>query len=216
MGKFTLLRPQLCLLLDAERPGLETTVEMALAAGVTMVQVRGHQIPVARRCELVQALRPRCQLHQAALLVNDRLDIGLACGADGFQLGEQSFPPALARELVGEDYLLGASVHTLAEAQAAVTGGVDFLLAGTIFASRSHPGKAGCGPGFIAQMKRELPACPLLAIGGITSANAGQVMQAGADGIAVISAILDAADIPRAVHALRRALCSSEKGYMHG
>jgi thiamine-phosphate pyrophosphorylase len=189
---------------------------MALAAGVTMVQLRGHQLSTARRCKLAQTLHQRCRFHQAAFLVNDRLDIGSGCGADGFQLGGHSFPLPLARRLVGDDYLFGASVHSLGEAQAAVAAGADFLLAGTIFASRSHPGVAGHGPAFLSLLKSELPTCPVFAIGGITSANAGQVMEAGADGIAVISAILDAANIPQAVDALRRALFQPEKGCAHG
>lgn len=207
MRKFELKFPQLCLIVDPERPNLQTSVELALSAGVTMVQLRGHHLSTARLCELVQTLRSLCQSNiQAAFLINDRLDIGLACGVDGFQLGTRSFPLTVAREMVGASSLLGASVHTLAEAQAAVANGADFLLAGTIFASHSHPGRAGQGPGLLATIKRTLPTCPLLAVGGITSANARQVMDAGADGIAVISAIFDAADIPRAVHELRSAI----------
>src|SRR5579875_284744 len=147
MSKFKLKFPQFCLIIDSERPNLRESVELALSAGVTMVQLRGHHLSVTRRCELAQMLHPRCQYHQAAFLVNDRLDIGLACGADGFQLGMRSFPLAVAREMVGDGYLLGASVHTLAEAQSAVANGADFLLAGTIFASHSHPVRAGQGPG---------------------------------------------------------------------
>lgn len=213
MSKFELNFPQLCLILDSERPNLCESVELALSAGVTMVQLRGHHISAARRCELAQMLRPRCQYHQAAFLVNDRLDIGLACGADGFQLGTRSFPLAVARKVVGDGYLLGASVHTLAEAQRAA--GADFLLVGTIFASHSHPGGAGHGPALLSTIKHMLPTSPLLAIGGITSANARQVIDAGADGIAVISAIFDAANIPQAVHELRNELSAKERP-IHG
>jgi thiamine biosynthesis protein ThiS len=206
MSKFELKFPLLCLITDPERPNLQASVEQALSAGVTMVQLRGHHLTTAQLYELAQVLRSRCQDHKAAFLVNDRLDIGLASGADGFQLGVHSFPLAVARETVGESYLLGASVHTVGEAQAAVANGADFLLVGTIFTPHSHPGVAGCGPGLLSAIKQELPACPLLAVGGITSANARQVMAAGADGIAVISAIFDAANIPQTVHELRSVL----------
>ncbi|HLI70140.1 MAG TPA: thiamine phosphate synthase [Ktedonobacteraceae bacterium] len=208
MDKFALRFPLLCLIVEPTWPNLREVVESALAAGVDMLQLRGHQFPASRLYELACLLRRVCRDHGAAFLVNDRLDIGLASGADGFQLGTRSFPLAVARELVGEYALLGASVHTLAEARAAVAGGADFLLAGTIFASSSHPGATACGPGLLSALKREFPACPLLAIGGINCANAHLVMDAGADGIAVISAIFGAKDVSQAVHELRGILSS--------
>ena len=206
MGRFALRFPLLCLITDPTRPDLRAAVELALAAGVDMVQLRSHQLTGLQLYELACDLRRSCRDYGAAFLVNDRLDIGLACGADGFQLGAQSFPLAIARELVGENFLLGASVHSLAEAREAAAHGADFLLAGTIFASSSHPGAAGQGPGLLTEIKRALPACPLIAIGGITATNAGEVMEAGADGVAVISAILAAENILQAVRELRHAL----------
>jgi thiamine-phosphate diphosphorylase len=120
-----------------------------------------------------------------------------------------TLPLQAARRLVGKDALLGASVHTQAEAQAAVANGADFLIAGTIYPSSSHPGMAGNGTSLLSTIKQALPTCPLLAIGGITSANAAEVMAAGADGIAVISAIFAATDIAQAVHDLRMAMNAS-------
>lgn len=211
MSKFALRFPLLCLIVEPERPNLREAVELALAAGVNMLQLRGHQFPAAQLYELACILRRACRDHGAAFLVNDRLDIGLACGADGFQLGARSFPLTVARELVGEDFLLGASIHSFAEAREAVANGADFLLAGTIFASRSHPGVVGVGPGLLSAIKRGLPTCPLLAIGGISSANAPAVMAAGADGLAVISAIFEAQDISQAVRVLRGALSTERR-----
>lgn len=208
MSKFELKFPLLCLITDPERPDLQRSVELALSAGVTMVQLRGHHLSAAQLYELAQILRPRCQYHKAAFLVNDRLDIGLACGADGVQLGKHSLPLAVARKIVGDSFLLGASVHELAEAQTAVANGADFLLIGTIFASHSHPGAVGSGPGLLSTIRQVQPAIPLLAVGGIADTNARQVMAAGADGIAVISAIFDAVNIPQAVHELRSKLSS--------
>ncbi len=213
MAALTLQFPLLCLITDPERPNLLTEVEQALTAGVGMLQLRGHQLTAARLYELAQALRPLCRHYGAAFLVNDRLDVGLASDADGFQLGRHSLPLREARALAGENALLGASVHTLAEAQAAVASGADFLVVGTIFPSSSHPGMAGSGTALIATIKRMLPTCPLLAIGGITSANAGAVMAVGADGIAVISAIFAAPDITQAVQDLRMAM-KQEYEYM--
>jgi thiamine-phosphate diphosphorylase len=206
MSTLTLQFPLLCLITASERPDLHEAVEQALAAGVSMLQLRGPQLTAARLYELAQTLGPLCRQRGAAFLVNDRLDVGLACGADGFQLGRHSLPLRAARTLVGANALLGASVHTLIEAQAAIANGADFLIAGTIFPSSSHPGTAGSGPGLISTIKQALPTCPVLAIGGITSANAAEVMAAGADGIAVISAIFGATNISQAVQNLCMAM----------
>lgn len=203
---FTLARPQLCLVTDPAKPNLVQQVERALAAGVTMLQLRGHALPYTRLYSLAIVLHELCQKYRAAFIVNDCVDIGLVTGADGFQLGSRSLPLAVVRQLVGRHYLLGASVHSQEEARAAIADGVDFLLAGTIFASSSHPGKPPAGTRLVRSLKRMKPDLPLLAIGGITHANAGLVMEAGADGIAVISAILDAANVEQAVRDLRTSI----------
>ncbi len=176
-----------------------------------MLQLRGHTLPAAELYRLALVLRPLCHHHQTTFLINDRIDVGLATGADGFQLGARSLPLARARQLIGEDYLLGASVHSCEEALAAGTEGADFLLAGTIFASRTHPDEPPSGIDLLHAIRRNAhkrngSTCPLLAIGGITSANARQVMQAGADGIAVISAILGSDNVKQAVSELRMAI----------
>jgi thiamine-phosphate diphosphorylase len=203
MSKFQLKCPLLCLVADPGVTGLVQAAEAALAAGITMLHLRGHTFSSAHLYTLATALRPLCERYQAAFIVNDRVDVGLAAGAHGFQLGVRSLPLPVVRRLVGEGYLLGASVHSREEAQTAVASGADFLLAGTIFASHSHPGGPTSGPGLLRAIKQIGLNCPLLAIGGITSANAGQVMEHGADGIAVISAILEAESIECAVRELR-------------
>jgi thiamine-phosphate pyrophosphorylase len=212
MSGLHLTRPHLCLVTDPEKPDLIQKVERALAAGVTMLQLRGHTLSSARLYALALALRPLCQRYHALFIVNDRVDVGLATDADGFQLGGHSLPLTTARQLVGEHFLLGVSVHSPEEARIATVGGADFLLVGTIFPSPSHPGEAGSGPQLVSALKDMGLTLPLLAIGGITSANAQQVIQAGADGIAVLSAILDAADIEQAVRELRAAIALQTGG----
>lgn len=198
-----LSRPQLCLITDPTIPNLPEIIEAALAAGVTMLQLRGHQLSAAQLYALALQLRPLCQRYGASFIVNDRLDVGLAVDADGLQLGKRSLPLHIARQVVGKRYLLGASVHSLEEAQAAVADGADFLLAGTIFASPSHPGEPTSGPGLLHAVKQAFPSCFVLAVGGITAATAKQAMEAGADGVAVISAILKVKDVQKAVEELR-------------
>jgi thiamine-phosphate pyrophosphorylase len=206
MSTFTLSRPQLCLITDPTIPNLLEIVETALATGVTMLQLRGHQLSAADLYALALQLRPYCQQHGVAFIVNDRLDVGLAVNADGFQLGKHSLPLDIARQMVGTRSLLGASVHSLQEAQAAISNGADFLLAGTIFASPSHPGEPTSGLGLLHAIKQAVPACFVLAVGGITPTTAKQAMEAGADGVAVISAILGARDVQKAVTDLSKTL----------
>lgn len=184
---------------------------MALAAGVTMLQLRGHQRPASDLYALSLQLRLYCRKNGVAFIVNDRLDVGLAVEADGFQLGKRSLPLHVARQVVGTRYLLGASVHSLEEAQAALADGADFLLAGTIFASPSHPGEPTNGLNLLHAIKQRLPASFVLAIGGITAATAKQAMETGADGVAVISAILGAGDVQKAVEQLR-SIVACKKG----
>ncbi len=203
MCAFKLRRPQLCLITDPTVPNLLEIVEVALAAGVTMLQLRGHQLSAAELYALALQLQPFCQQHGAAFIVNDRLDVGLAVQVGGFQLGKRSLPLPVARKLVGTDYLLGASIHSLQEAQAAVDDRADFLLAGTIFASPSHPGEPTSGLGLLRMIKQTYPSCFVLAVGGITTETAKLAMEAGADGVAVISAILKAKDVRKAVEELR-------------
>ena len=205
MGKLTLPHPTLCLITDPAVPDLVTKVEAALSAGVNMVQLRGHQLQAIELYRLALALHPLCQHYQAAFIVNDRIDVGLLAGADGFQLGTRSLPLAAVRLLIGEEYLLGASVHSCEQALAAA-GEADFLLVGTIFSSSTHPGEPPCGTRLLYEIKQLLPTYPLLSVGGITSTNAGQAMQAGADGIAVITAILSAANVEQAVSELCAAI----------
>jgi thiamine-phosphate diphosphorylase len=204
VGKLTLPHPTLCLITNPTVPDLVTKVEAALSAGVNMVQLRGHQLQAIELYRLALALHPLCQRYQAAFIVNDRIDAGLAVGADGFQLGRRSLPLAAARLLIGEEYLLGASVHSCEQALAA--GEADFLLVGTIFSSSTHPGEPPHGTGLLYEIKQLLPTYPLLAVGGITSTNAGQAIQAGADGIAVLTALLSAANVEQAVSELGAAI----------
>lgn len=124
----------------------------------------------------------------ALLLVNDRVDVAIAAGAHGVQLGRRSLSVEDARRLVG-DRLIGASAHDLDEAWAAIGGGADFLLAGAIYPTATHPGGAAAGVGWIetvAALGR-----PIIAIGGVTPERVGEVRRAGAAGVAAIRGIWD-------------------------
>jgi thiamine-phosphate diphosphorylase len=137
----------------------------------------------ARGAAIRDSLRGR-----ATLVVNDRLDVALAIGADGVQLGGRSLDLAAARA-IGGGLALGVSVHSVDEARAAATA--DWLLLGTIYSTRSHPGRLGGGVGLVRSV-RLATECPIIAIGGIAIENVDEVLAAGASGVAVISAILAA------------------------
>ena len=167
-------------------------IESAIEGGVDVLHLRDH---AARAADLLlrgRHLRERFG-GRVELVVNDRLDVALALGADGAQLTQRSLPVADARRIAG-GMPLGASVHSVEEAEAA--RGADWLLVGTVFPSPTHPGGATIGADGVRAIA-ESGIAPVVAIGGIGPENVAAVRAAGARGVAVISAILSAKD-PRA------------------
>lgn len=169
------------------------------------VHLRAPTADGRRLYEIGAALVPEARAAGALLLVNDRLDVALACGADGVQLGARGIGVAVARELVsgapgvaGARPLVGASVHGAAEARAAAAAGADFLLVGTLYATPSHPGRSGSGPRVLRDL-RTLGA-PCIGIGGITPVRVEEVREAGGWGVAVIRGVWDAVDAEAALH----------------
>lgn len=145
--------------------------------------------------EAAAALVPVAAASGALLLVNGRADVARAAGAGGVQLPRRGIPPEAARRVMGAAAVIGASVHSPAEAREA--GGADFLLAGTIFRSGSHPDRPPAGTSLIREL---LPiGRPVIAIGGITPDRVPEVLAAGASGVAVLAAVWDAGDPVAAV-----------------
>ena len=200
--------PCLCLVTDRGvcPPGeLPQRVAAAVAGGVDMVQLRDKELPGGALFEQAMALRQVVQDH-ALLLVNERADVAAASGAGGVQLGEAAMATALVRTIVGGDSVIGRSVHSVDGARAAAASGADFLLVGTMFATRSHPGEEPSGPGLLERIRAAGVAVPLLAIGGITADNIAQVMAAGASGAAVITSVLASDDPETAARRLKAAM----------
>ena len=199
--------PLLCLVTDRRRCGgrpLEDVVEAAVAGGVDIVQLREKDMPAGPL--LVLALRLRhITASRARLFVNDRIDVALACDADGVQLGEDSIPVEAARSLVGDAILIGRSVHSVESALDAGRAGADMVVFGTVFATASHPNQPPSGVAPLAELSRH-EVVPFLGIGGITADNAGAVIVAGASGVAVITAITESPDPQDAARALRKAM----------
>lgn len=170
-------------------------IREAAAAGCQLIQVRERDLPARRLVEFVREAIRATRPYRARLLVNDRLDIALATGADGVHLRASSLPASEARRLVAKqgrsDFLIGASAHSLTEAQAAEAGGADFIVFGPIY---DTPSKRPYGPPL--GLERLAEVCrvvriPILAIGGIHLNNFREVLRGGAVGIAAISLFAD-------------------------
>lgn len=196
----------LCVITDrtqaAGRP-LEEVTRAALAGGARAFQLREKDLEARELTELAERLLGLIRPAGGLLLVNDRIDVVLAVGADGAHLSQRSLPPAVARRLLGQGRLLGVSCHSLVEAAEAQEGGADFILLGPIFFTPSKaPYGAPLGLDILKQVRSQIH-LPILAIGGINRTNRQEVLTAGADGVAVISAVMAAADVVEAVRALR-------------
>ncbi len=202
-------RPALMLVTDSARLHGRDLVEVVSAAvdgGVNVVQLRDKELPREEIRLLASALR-QALAGRALLLVNSYPDVVTATDADGVHLPERGMTVATARAIVGEDRLAGRSVHSAEAARSAAREGVDYVVAGTVFATASKPDGEAAGVDFIRNVVAAIDV-PVLAIGGITAANAADVMAAGAAGIAVIGAIMDANDPRSAAAALREAMAA--------
>jgi thiamine-phosphate diphosphorylase len=182
-------------------------IEAAAVAGVDWMQIREKDLSGRQLTKLVSEA-VRLVPATCRILVNDRLDVAITAGAGGVHLGEQSVPVDQAKRLLSErncpeDFLVGASTHSLASACAAEESGADYVIFGPVFAT---PSKTAYGPplgvGQLGEVCRSL-SIPVIAIGGITVANASECAAAGAAGIAAIRMFQDAADLKAVVKTLR-------------
>ena len=182
------------------RPLLEC-VEEALTAGVTLVQYRAKAadggVLYAEACKLKEL----CDKYNVPLIINDRLDIALAVGAAGVHLGQDDLPCAVARRLLGEDFIIGVSAHNPAEAVQAVSEGADYLGCGAVFGTATKHDVAKLGLENLRAIRKSV-AVPMVGIGGITADNYAEVLATGADGAAIVSGILAQKDIGAVVKKL--------------
>ena len=189
----SLPRPIVALVTDRNLAGgpdaLIDAVAQGVDNGVNLVQMREKDLPDALQLELAQRLREVTK-GKALLFINDSVSIAEASGADGVQLTENSRSIASAHARMGRPLLIGRSVHGVDAAREAAAQGADLLVVGTVYDSPTHPGQPPAGVGLVGWCAQ--PGVPVIGIGGITAQNAGAVMQAGASGVAVISAILAA------------------------
>jgi thiamine-phosphate pyrophosphorylase len=181
--------------------------EAAIAGGADVLQLRDKEASGGRLYREALQLRVLTRDAKVPFIVNDRLDIALAVDADGVHVGQSDLPASVVRRVMGPGKILGVSVDTVEEAAQAEKDGADYLGVGPVFEARGTKPDAGEPVGLdrIARIRRHCR-LPIVAIGGIDAGNARKVREAGADGAAVISAIVSADDIAGAARRLKRIL----------
>jgi thiamine-phosphate pyrophosphorylase len=201
------LRLYLCTdrLLSLGRP-IGEALTLAVAGGVTMVQLREKEASSREFYEIARELRTLTRRLDIPLVINDRLDIALAVEADGLHIGQSDLPLKTARHLAGRGMFIGISAGSVEEALAAERDGADYLGVGAVYptGSKANAGEA-IGIGGLAAICAAVR-IPVAAIGGINAGNAGEALGAGAAGIAVISAILSQPDMEGAARRLWEAI----------
>jgi thiamine-phosphate pyrophosphorylase len=189
-------RFDLYLVTDRKQTGgrdLLWVLEEALEGGAGAVQLREKDLSGRELFDLAEKTCRLCERYGAQLFINDRIDVALAVGAAGVQLGRLSMPIDVARALLGPSKWIGYSAHSLDEALAAQSGGADFILFGPVYFT---PSKAGYGaPQGVDALKKivEISSAPVYAIGGVKPANVDELRGVGVRGVALISAIIGAA-----------------------
>lgn len=188
------------------RPGFVPQAAAALEAGKSRValHLRARGTPAALLFRLARELAPRARDTGAWLVINDRVDVALAAGAAGVQLGGRGMTVADARHLLGPLRPIGASVHSAEEAWAAARQHASFAVVGTLFATASHPGRAGRGTEWLTELAT-LP-IPWIGIGGVTVERVGAVLAAGGRGVAVLRGVWESDDAARAARRYLQAM----------
>jgi thiamine-phosphate pyrophosphorylase len=171
----------------------------AIAGGATVIQLRDKQAEARDLYRAGLDIQAACRSRGVLFIMNDRLDLALAVDADGVHMGQEDLPTPVARRLLGQGKLLGVSAENGAQAAQAERDGADYVAIGPIYEARGSKGDAGppVGPQAIAEVRRHTR-LPVVAIGGIKAHHVPEVLNAGASGIAVISAVVGAPDITAA------------------
>lgn len=191
---------------------LREILDEVIAGGGRLVQYREKEWPTRRCLPLLEELGRRAKSAGVRLVVNDRLDLALAVEADGLHLGQDDLPASVARRLLPAGMCLGVSTHSLAEARQAEADGADYVAVGSIFQTPTKPESRPVGLELLRAVRREIHV-PLVAIGGITADNAPEAIRAGADGVAVISAVCGAPNPEEATRVLLERLRAAKGRY---
>lgn len=185
--------PKIYPITDRKLSGLSHAeqVEQLVDGGATLIQLREKHLPPIEFLHEAEAAQAVALRHSVTLIINDRLDIAMAVGAGGIHLGQDDLPIEAARRLTHDSMVMGFSTHTLQQLEAAVQMPVDYVAFGPVFTTRSkqdHDPTVGLDQ--LRAAKTIAGELPLVAIGGITAADARAVLEAGADSVAIISAVV--------------------------
>ncbi len=193
--------PRVYPLTDVQLSGLSHAEQVRLLGlgGASLIQLREKRLPALEFYEQARAARQS----GVQLIINDRVDIAIAAGASGVHLGQDDLPPEAARKLLGPQAIVGYSTHSVDQAINAIKLPIDYLAIGPIFSTTTKSDTAPVlGLDGLRAVRDAIGEFPLVAIGGITLNNARDVIEAGADSVAVISALLSASDITTATQTL--------------
>jgi thiamine-phosphate pyrophosphorylase len=185
-------------LVTAPAPDLLARVEAALAGGLTLVQYRDKQNNDVDRMMMAQQMCQLCHQYGALFILNDRVDLALAVGADGVHLGQQDVSVALARQILGSQKIVGKSTTNPEEMALALQEGADYIGVGPVYETPTKAGKAAAGLEYVRHAAKHATV-PWFAIGGIDSSNIDDVLAAGAPAIAIVRAIMSAENPTHAV-----------------
>lgn len=194
----------LYVIIDPEQTRGRDEIEVAraaLAGGARLIQYRDKRRDKGDQLPIVQRLLKLCREYGALLIINDHVDLALACEADGVHLGQHDLPLAAARRIAGDRLLIGISTNNVEEARAAEAGRADYVAVGSIFATATKGNTRPASPERLREVRAAV-GLPLVAIGGINASNIDQVLAAGADAVAVISAVTLADDMRAAAQTL--------------
>lgn len=178
-------------------------VEAALKGGVTCVQVREKDLDEESFLKEAIEISALCKAYGVPIIINDNVDIALACRADGVHVGQGDMAVTKVREKVGEDMIIGVSAHTLEEALDALADGADYLGVGAMFATATKANATAVSKGVLKDICHAVN-IPVVAIGGIDKANIGQLAGTGVDGVALVSAVFSVEDIEGECRELRQ------------
>lgn len=175
--------------------------------GARCLQIRAKELPSGAFLDLCDTITAAAAPYEAAVIVNDRSDLALMSHPAGVHVGQDDFPPAQARRLLGEDAIIGVSTHTSAQVETALREPITYLAVGPVFATRTKAtGYQAVGLEFVSAVARMAGSVPVVAIGGITLGNASSVIAAGAAAVAVIGDLVAVPDVRGRTRAYLQAL----------
>ena len=190
----------LYLILDIQASGNRNPLEItqqSIAGGARLIQLRAKNKEKGELLTIAKSLKDICYKSNILFIINDHIDLALACDADGVHLGQKDLLVAVARNMLPQSKILGFSTATLEEARQAEKDGADYVAVGSIYPTESKEGTRPAGLEILRQVKNQV-STPVVAIGGINIDNVADVMEAGADAIAVINAVLGADNVKEA------------------